>query len=453
MKIFLRVIVLILLTTGLTMPAKPQNAGDSIVDGVVAVVGANVILRSEIESQYLQLRAQGNIQGSATKVKCQILEGLLIQKLLYHQAQVDSVKITDAQVDANMDQRMRMFIGQAGSPEKLEEYFQKSISEIKEEMKEMIKENMMVSQSQEKITKDVNITPSEVRVYLKKLPKDSIPEISSEIEVGMIVKSPVIGDAEKQACIDRLKNFKERIKKGDEFSTLAVLYSEDPGSAKKGGELGMFKRGDMRIEFEAAAFKLKPGEISDIVVTEDGYHLIQMIERKGEYINCRHILLQPKVSLTSMTRSKNVLDSVANLIEQKKMTFPDAVLKFSDDPSRLNGGLMINSVSGTSKFEASQLDPKVFFVIDKLKVGDISAPVLYKSERGKEEYRLYYLKTRTVPHKANIENDYAKIHEMALDQKKMEIMNNWAKERIQKTYINIDPQYRNCTFSREWIKK
>lgn len=453
MKIILKAIFLILLTTGITMQAKPQTANDSIVDGVVAVVGANVILRSDIENQYLQFRSQGNIQGSSEKVRCQILEGLLFQKLLYHQAQVDSVKITESEVDNQMDHRMRTFISQIGSPEKLEEYYQKSISEIKDEMRDIIKEQMMVQESQEKITKDVRITPSEVKAFLKKLPKDSIPEISSEIEVGMIMKSPVIGDAEKQACIDRLKNFKERIKKGDDFSTLAVLYSEDPGSAKKGGELGMFKRGDMRIEFEAAAFKLKPGEISDIVETEDGFHIIQMIERKGEYINVRHILLQPKVSLASMTRAKTILDSVGNLIEQKKITFADAVIRFSDDPTRNNGGLIINTATGTSKFEASQLDPKIFFVIDKLKVGDISASVLYKTERGKEEYRLYYLKTRTVPHKANLEDDYAKIHEMALDEKKMGVMNDWIKERIVKTYISIDPEYHKCPFQREWIKK
>jgi peptidyl-prolyl cis-trans isomerase SurA len=453
MKLFPKAIFLILLATGITIPAKPQSGNDSVVDGVVAVVGANVILRSDIETQYLQFRAQGNITGSPEKVRCQIMEGLLFQKLLYHQAEVDSVKITDSQVEATMDQRMRMFIGQVGSPEKLEEYYQKTIPEIKNEMRDIIKEQMMVQATQEKITKDVNITPSEVKAFLKKLPKDSIPEISSEIEVGMIVKTPVIGDAEKQICIDRLKGFKDRIKKGDDFSTLAVLYSEDPGSAKKGGELGMFKRGEMRIEFEAAAFKLKPGEVSDIVETEDGFHLIQMIERKGEYINVRHILIQPKVSLTSMSLAKARLDSVANLIEQKKITFADAVIRYSDDPSRNNGGLIINSITGTSKFEASQLDPKVFFVIDKLKVGDISSPMLYKTERGKEEYRLYYLKTRTAPHKANIQDDYSKIHQIALEEKKMDAMNAWMKERIVKTYISIDEEYRKCTFQREWFKK
>jgi len=453
MKNLLNAIILTLLITGSVLSAKSQVVNDSVVDGVVAVVGANMILLSDIENQYVQYRSQGSIQGSPEKIKCQLLEGLLFQKLLLNQAQVDSVKITDAQVDGEMDHRMRMFISQVGSPEKLEEYYQKSISEIKNEMRDIIKEQMMEQSSQEKITKEVNITPSEVKAFFKKLPKDSLPEVPSEIEVGMIMKAPTIGDAEKQLCIDRMKGFKERVKKGDDFSTLAVLYSEDPGSAKKGGELGMFKRGDMRVEFEAVAFRLKPGETSDVVETEDGFHIIQMIERKGEYINVRHILLQPKVSLTSMAKAKSLLDSVATLIEQKKMTFADAVIRFSDDESRNNGGLIINPVTGTSKFETSQLDPKIFFVIDKLKVGEISAPVLYKTDRNKDQYRIYYLKTRTNPHKANLQDDYNKIRQIAEDEKKSELMNNWMKEKISKTYIKIDENYRNCPFQREWIKK
>jgi peptidyl-prolyl cis-trans isomerase SurA len=215
----------------------------------------------------------------------------------------------------------------------------------------------------------------------------------------------------------------------------------------------MFKRGDMHAEFEAAAFKLKPGELSDIIETEDGYHLIQGIERKGEYINVRHILLQPAISIESMTRARVFLDSVANLIDQKKTTFADAVVKFSDDPSKNNGGLMVNPMTGTSRFEVSQLDPKVFFVIDKLKVGDISAPVIYKNERGKEQYRLYYLRSRSLPHKANIESDYSRIQEMALNNKKMDAVDTWIKEKMAKTSISIDNEYRKCPFQKEWVKK
>jgi peptidyl-prolyl cis-trans isomerase SurA len=433
--------------------ARAQISQDSVIDGIVAIVGANTILRSDLENQYLQYRSQGSITGSSSTVKCQILENMLFQKLLLNQAEIDSVVVTDAQVEAEMDRRMRYFISLAGSPEKLEETYQKSIVAIKSEMRDIIKEQMMVENVQQKITKDVTTTPSEVRAYFKKLPKDSIPSVNSEYEVGLIIKLPAIGDAEKDEVKKKLTALKERIAKGDDFSTMAILYSEDPGSSKKGGELGMFKRGDMRPEFEAAAFKLKPGEVSDIVETEDGYHLIQMIERRGEYINVRHILLQPKVSMASLNAAKLSLDSIVQKIDKKKLTFEEAVVKYSDDPSKNNGGLMINPNTGNSRFESDQLDPKVFFVIDKLKVGEISAPVLFKTDRGKEEYRVYYLKVRTSPHKANLEQDYAKIQQWTLDKKKMKIMNDWIEKKTTRTYVKIMNPYSKCDFQRKWNSK
>jgi len=432
-----------------------QQTGDTVVDGVVAVVGGNMVLKSDIEGQYLQLRGQGVIKGSPAKVKCQILDKLLYMKLLLHQAQVDSIKVTDNQVEAEMDRRMRYFISQAGSPEKLEEYYQKSLLEIKSELKDIIREQMLTEQEEAKITANISITPSEVRFFFKKIDKDSIPLINAEFEIGLILKQPVIGPEEKLIVVNKLKGFKERINKGDEFATLAVLYSEDPGSAKQGGELGMFKRGDMRPEFEAASFRLKtPGDVSDIVETEDGFHLIQLIERRGEYINVRHILLQPQVSMANLNKAKVSLDSVMLLISTKKMKYEEAVVKFSDDPSKNNGGLLVNNANGTTRFEAaqlSQLDPKVFFIVDKLKVGEISAPVLMKTDRGKQEYRIYYLKDRTNPHRANLDNDYARIQQMALNQKKDKVINEWVNLKITGTFIRISDQYKTCGFTRKWI--
>jgi len=426
---------------------------DSVVDGVIAVVGGNAILKSELESQYLQYRGQGNIAGSEETVKCKLLNTLLFQKLLLHQAQVDSISVTDVMVESEMDRRMRYFIAQAGSPERLEEYYQKSLMEIKNEMRDIIREQMLVEQAQQKITESVTITPSEVKSWFKKLPKDSIPLINAELEIGMIVRIPAIGEEEKQIARERLKEFKKRFEKGDDFATLAVLYSEDPGSAKQGGELGMFKRGDMRPEFEAAAFRLKPGEISDIVETEDGFHLIQMIERRGEYINVRHILIQPQVSAYNLARSKVLLDSVATLIQQRKLTFDQAVVQFSDDPGKNNGGLMINAATGNTRFESGQLDPKIFFIVDKLKVGDISTPVLMKTERGKQEYRIYYLKERTSPHRANLEEDYARIQELALAEKKFKAVSIWIENHLASSYVYISPAYRGCDFEQKWIKE
>ena len=310
---------------------------------------------------------------------------------------------------------------------------------------------MLAEQSQQKITKDVTITPSEVRAFFRKLPKDSIPLINSEYEIGVIVKQPLLGDEEKQIAKDKLKGFKDRITKGDDFSTLAVLYSEDPGSSKQGGELGMFKRGEMRKEFEAAAFKLKPGEVSDIVETEDGFHLIQLIERRGEYINARHILIQPKVSPQNLNKAKQTLDSVAQLLQTKKIPFDQAVLRFSDDPGKNSGGMRINPAAGNSRIESAQLDPKIFFVVDKLKVGEVSAPV-QSTERGKQDYRIYYLKSRTSPHKANLEDDYARIQDIALDKKKLDTIDKWIGNKVSTTYISIQPEFRNCKFQRNWTK-
>lgn len=426
-------------------------AQDTVVDGIVAVVGGNVILKSEIENQYLQYRSQGVITGSPAHVKCYILETLLFSKLLLHQAEVDSITVTDTQVESEMDRRLRFFISQAGSPDKLEEYYQKTILEIKDELRGIVKEQMMIEQEQQKITAKVSVTPSEVKAFYRKLHKDSIPLVSAEVEIGVIVRQPQIGETEKEATKQRLKDFKERIAQGDDFATLAILYSEDPGSAKQGGELGMFQRGDMRPAFEAAVFKLKPGEISDIVETEDGYHLIQMIERRGDFVNVRHILLQPKVSPIELNQAKLFLDSVADLIKEGKMTFDEAVSKFSDDPSKNNGGLMINQSTGNSKFETGELDPKVFFVIDKLRVGDISKPIRWE-ERGKELYRIYYLKSRSVPHTAALETDYDRIQELATEQKKMKTIEDWILQKKESSFIQIMDPYKQCDFQRDWIK-
>jgi peptidyl-prolyl cis-trans isomerase SurA len=434
-----------------TYPLMAQYQQDTIIDGIEGVVGGNIILKSDIENQYLQIRSQGIIQGTAPKLKCQIFENLLYQKLLLHQALVDSITVTDAQVEVEMDRRMRYFISQAGTPDRLEEHFGKSLVEIKRELSEVIKEQMLTEQAQQKITSDVTITPSEVKSFFRKIPKDSIPLINSEYEIGLIVKRPALGETEKQIARESLKGFRDRIIKGDDFSTLAVLYSEDPGSSKQGGELGMFKRGDMRPEFEAAAFRLKPGEVSDIVETEDGFHLIQMIERRGEYINVRHILIQPKVSPIDLNKAKITLDSVAGLIINKKLTYDQAVVMYSDDPGKNSGGMMINPASGNSRFEAGQIDAKLFFIIDKLKTGEVSAPIL-TNERGKQDYRLYYLKSRTNPHKANLEEDYARIQQIALESKKQDYIDEWITSKMNTTFISIPGEYQKCTFQRNWIK-
>ncbi|MBC8314271.1 MAG: peptidylprolyl isomerase [Bacteroidetes bacterium] len=428
------------------------TAQDSVVDGIVAIVGGRIILKSDVEAQYLQYRAQGNITGSPVRVKCQILENILYQKLLYHQADVDSIIISDSQVGSEIDRRMRYFISQAGSPERLEEMYNKSLMEIKEEMSEIIREQMMVEQEQQKITENVSVTPAEVKAFFRKIPKDSIPEISAEVEIGIISRRPEIGEQQMQLAREQVEGFKERVQNGDDFATLAILYSEDPASAKQGGELGMFQRGDMRPKFEAAAFKLKPEEVSDIVETPDGFHLIQMIERRGDFFNVRHILVQPKVSPIELNNAKLFLDSIASKIQNKEVNFANAVLRYSDDPSRNNGGMLINQVSGNTRFEIEQVDPKIFFVIDKLKVGEISAPVKWE-ERGKEFFRIYYLKERSTPHYANLSDDYARIQQWKLDEKKMKEIEKWVDKKVDESFVQIMSPYIDCTFDRDWVTK
>ncbi len=429
-----------------------STAQDSVVDGIVAIVGGHIILKSDVEAQYLQYRAQGNITGSPTRIKCRVLENMLYQKLLYHQAEVDSITVGDAQVEAEIDRRMRYFIAQAGSPERLEEMYDKKLMEIKEEMREVIREQMIVEQEQQIITENVTVTPAEVKAFYRKIPKDSIPEINAEVEIGIITRRPEIGEEERQIAREQLEGLKERIQNGDDFATLAILYSEDPGSAKQGGELGMFQRGDMRPKFEAAAFKLKPGEISDIAETPDGFHLIQMIERRGDFFNVRHILVQPKVSPIELNNAKLFLDTLSNMIQTKELEFADAVVRYSDDPSKNNGGMLINQASGNARFEIDQVDPKIFFVIDKLTVGEVSAPVKWE-ERGKAFFRIYYLKERSSPHYANLDDDYARIQQWKLEEKKMKVIEKWVENKVDESFVQIMVPYSECTFERDWLTK
>ncbi|RLD62162.1 MAG: peptidylprolyl isomerase [Bacteroidetes bacterium] len=429
------------------------NQGQGVViDQIVAVIGANVILHSDVEAQYVQYRMQEGAKGSASKVKCSILENMLYQKLLLNQAELDSVEVSEVQVEGEMDRRLRHYISMFGSPEKFEEFYKKSILQFKEDLREQVKELMMVENVQQTITADVKVTPSEVRAFFKDIPNDSLPFLNSEFQLAQIVIMPPINKDEKERVNTKLTELRNRILKGESFATLAILYSEDPGSAKNGGELGLHGRGEMFPEFEAVAFSLKDGEVSEITETEAGYHIIQLIERRGDYINVRHILIMPKVSPLDLAKAKMKLDSVALLIQDKKYTFEDAVKKFSEDPSKNNGGLLINPMTGNSIFESDQLDPKVFFVIDKLKVDDISNPVPFKMADGKDAYRILFLKSRTEPHKANLKDDYDKMQAWALEDKKGKVMNEWINEKVSSTFIRINGRLKDCEFENNWVK-
>ncbi len=448
MKARTLLITLISLVLFLTVRAQDEK----VIDQIVAVIGQNIILESDIENQYYQYRMQSGIIGGGSSVRCQMLESLLFQKLLLNQAEIDSIVISDTEIQQTMDQRLRYFIAQLGSRERFEEYYGKSIEEFKEEFSSDIENQLKVEKTQGSIVENVTVTPAEVRSFFKDIPTDSIPLVNSMVEIGELIRMPPVTLEQKLMIKDRLRGLRERVMAGETFSTLAILYSEDPGSAKKGGELGFYGRGELYKEFEAIAFKLGDGEVSEIVETQAGFHIIQLIERKGEYVNVRHILLKTKVSPLDLAMAKAYLDTVAGLINTDSLTFDEAVLQYSDGENKNNGGLLINPMTGTTGFEVSDLDPQVSFVIDKLKVGEISKPAMMETEDGKQAYRLLYLKKRTLPHRANMREDYDKIQSWALEQKKAEAFQEWIAKKAAKTYIRINDKFRQCDFEFGWFE-
>ncbi|MBR5146881.1 MAG: peptidylprolyl isomerase [Bacteroidales bacterium] len=427
---------------------KAQEA--QVIDRVVAVVGQNIVLQSDIEAQYLQYRLQGGIKGDAKSIRCEILEDLMFQKLMLNQAEMDSITVTDEQVNADVDRWINYFILQLGSQDNLEKYYKKTMPEIREELFRVRKDNMLVEQVQQALLANVEVTPSEVKRYYNEMSKDSIPMINSKYEIAHLVKNPPITLEQKLEVKDKLYKMRKRILNGERFSTLALLYSEDPGSAKKGGELGFTGRGEFAPEFEAAAFNLRDGEISEVVETEFGFHIIQMIERRGDYVNVRHILLTVKVAPEALQEAYDELDSIAALINNDSITFDEAVRRFSDEKDRINGGVLVNPVSGGTLFDASELDQQVAGVVNRMKVGEISAPVPMKTEDNKDACRLIYLKKKTEPHKANLKEDYTVIRDLAMQKKREEIINNWIESKSGKAYIKVCDEFKDCDFRFGW---
>ncbi|HIW88179.1 MAG TPA: peptidylprolyl isomerase, partial [Candidatus Onthomorpha intestinigallinarum] len=329
-------------------------------------------------------------------------------------------------------------------------------SEIKTIYRDLIRENIMIAQIDQKLTGTINITPQEVVDFYQSIPQDSLPVIEQEYRFAQIVKLPKILDEEKEAVKSRLNDYRERILKGSKFSTLATLYSDDPASAKQGGELGFFSRGDMVAEFENAAFSLQEGEISPIIETQYGFHIIQLIERRGNQVNCRHILLQPKISELQMEQARKELSEIKDEIAKGEITFEDAVVKYSDDASKINGGVIVNPYNASASFSKDAINETMQNVdrvdFDAMKEGDITDPVRFKSDLA-DAYRLIKVTRKTSAHKVNLTDDYDKIQESALNSKKTDIIKEWAEKRIKNTYININPEYRDCNFKLNWLKK
>lgn len=451
MKKFLS-IASMLMCLFLNVKAQPKPN----LDKVVAVVGSNIILLSDLNQQYAIYLNQGN--PADPRAKCYFLQQMLVQKLLKQQAEIDSIVVEENQVDDELDKRMRYQINRMGGQENLERFLQKSVLQYKDEMRPDVKEGLIAQKMQAKITEHTNVTPLEVKKYFDTYPKDSLPDIGAEVEVGEIVLQPKLTKAEKQKYYDKLEAIRLRVKSGEDFGFLARTYSEDPGSASEGGDYGFIDRQTMVKEFTAWAFKLKAGEMSPVFETEYGYHIVQVIERRGEQAHVRHILIRPQNTPQSLERTKLKADSIYNNLIDKKLPFATAASLYSDNKeTQYNGGMMLyadNQTARTTFVPVEKLDPAVFVVIDTMKVGGISKPVVFNDQKtGKEGYKIFFLKSKIPPHKASLEQDYPKFKEKAQQEKESKVMSEWFEKRKETTYIRVDEEFETCDELKLWVKK
>ena len=437
-----------LLVLGNWFSSEVVIAQDNVIDEVIWIVGEEAILRSEVEEE--RLRAQYEGQPIAGDPYCVIPEQLAIQKLFLHQAELDSIEVNESSVSSQVDMRMNYYISQIGSKEKMEEYFRKTSSEIREEMMTMVRNQMIIQQMQAKLTENINPTPAEIRRYYNSLPQDSIPMVPAQVEVQILSIEPTVPLEETERIKTRLREFTERVHSGNaDFGMLARLYSEDVESAKRGGELGFVGKGQLVSEFANVAFNLTdPKRVSRIVQTEYGYHIIQLIEKKGDRINCRHILLKPRVSVDDKVRAVERLDSIRGLVVDSGMPFELAVAQFSEDKNTMmSGGTMTNMNTGASKFEYQDLPAEIAKQIYVLKEGEVSQPfAMVDRTKNKEICAIVRLKSKRDAHKANLVDDFQVIRDMYEQKLSGELIDKWIRDKQQEIYVSIDPAWRGCDF-------
>ena len=433
--------------------AQTTNQNDTIIlDRILAVVGGHPILQSDVEQALLTKQAQGiRIMGDE---KCSVLEDLMASKLFLDQAELDSIEKTDREVEIALERKLDAFVQMAGSEEAIEKQFNKSMPEIKKDFFEDMKEQLQTEEIQATLTADVKITPSEVQKFFRDIPKEEIPRIPEQLEIRQIVLQPIITEEEKQRVIARLNDYREQILAGKSMATLAILHSDDPESRSRGGELGYVNRTDLVPEFTAAAFNLRGDEVSRVVKTDYGYHLIQVIDRKGSTINARHILLRPKVSEDEKNKARRLLDSLANDIRKGDIEFSEAATRFSaDEQTKANGGLMVNMNTGSTKFEPRELDPVMLEQANKLKVGEVSEPFESTDDNMNTVYKIIMLESKQMAHQADIKTDYQQIQNWALSNKRNEALNEWISKKLKSTYVKINSDYQNCDFQMEgWVR-
>ena len=422
------------------------------IDKIQAIIGSEILLTSDIENQYNQILSQGVIETE--NIRCDIIDELLLQNFLVHHAKIDStIEINQDEIDSEINNRISYFEKQLGSLAKVETFFKRSIESMEEELLYIVKDQFYTQKKQTKIISDVKITPNEVKDFYNQLESDDIPLVPTKLELSQIVISPVLSEEKQQSIKDKLNNFRKRIYNGEDFKVLATLYSDDIVSANNGGELGFMKRGELVPEFERAAFKLKKDEISEVVESKFGFHIIQMIERRGEQINVRHILIKPKYSSLSLKNASDKINSIKADLDSSKISFAEALQRFSDDESKNNGGIILNPKNGTSFFTFDEIDPSIRYTVEKMKIGDISDPSLSKSQDGTQAaYRLIKLNNKIDEHKANVVDDFDLLKEYALANKKQKVLEKWVTDNINDTYINLSKDLSVCSCYNKWTK-
>ena len=432
---------LIQIILGIILIAGSAIGQPLIIDKVVGIVGDYTILQSDVENQYLQYKAQGVNQPD---LRCMIYKDFLEQKLMMNQAKIDSIEVSESSVEMSLDQRLQYFISQIGSVEELENYFNKTILEIKEDLRTTVRDQMITQQMHSVITGEIKTTPSDVRKFYKSIPTDSIPYIDALVEIQHIMVFPALGDVAIFEVKEKLLGLRKRILEGENFETLAILYSEGP-SASNGGDIGFLGKGELDPAYAKEALSLKKGGVSKIVESDFGYHIIQLIERKDDRIRTRHILMKPRINIDARQKAITRLDSMANLIRVDSISFETAARYFSEDKNTaINKGIMVNPRTNSSQFELKQLETKDYEIARDLELGEVSKPYESVDENQKTIYKIIKLKSRTDPHRANLKQDYTLLQNMALAEKKQVVIENWILEKKSETYYRIDPLYLDC---------
>ncbi|MCP4442604.1 MAG: peptidylprolyl isomerase [Aureispira sp.] len=427
--------IIIILISSFSTFAQRQE-----VDRVIGIVGNEIILRSEVEAQYKIMTAQGGT--TPDDIRCIIFEQLLSNALILAEAEKDSVTVTEVEVDAQIDARISQILAyMGGDPDQFKEYYKMSPQEMKDFMFDQMEKQLILQKMQGNVFSSISITPKEVKKFFKNIPKDSLPFFNSEIELAEIVIKPQINPAEDKRALELAQKLHKQITEDSvDFGELAGKFSADPGSASRGGVLGVVPRGQLVPEYEAVAYQLEKDEVSEIVKTQYGYHIIQLIERLGNNINTRHILIKPEITEADQQQAVSKLDSIRKLILLDTLTFDQAILRFSEDEfSKTRAGALLNPQTGEPYFEMGDLDPEVYFAVVDLEIGEMSKPIPYQDQTGESNYRLVKIRNKTEPHVANLKDDYSKIQTAALEEKKGRFIQEWVDRKIQENYIQIKP--------------